>query len=99
MPNLKKARLYALAAIIVGLTLIMVPLVALAEIGRQGTLGLVQIIPRTFKQVEGGNSDIPSVTQLDVETLGACFAIALIGYVFLRRSSHRERVFHGPYPY
>lgn len=92
---MKKTPLYAIAAIIVGLTLVLVPLVALAEIRKQDNLGLIQTIPKTFIQVEGGNSDIPSVSQADVETLGACFAIALIGYFFFRKSSHRERVFPG----
>lgn len=95
---LRKTIVYSLTAVALGLTLILLPLLALSEISPERDLSLAEAVPSKLKQVEHVTSD-GSQSSREVETLGISFLIAFAVYGFLRTiRSRNERRVYSPYP-
>jgi hypothetical protein len=82
---LKRILIYSALAVILGLVLVLVPLVTLAEIGIQDNYGMPEALYMKLKEVEGARSNMPRFSESDVEVLGMCFVLALAAYVLSRR--------------
>lgn len=96
---MKRALVYSALAIILGLTIVLAPLIALAQIKKQDSYRLPETLSKQFREVEGSPSDASKSTS-EVESLGACFAIALVAYVFFRgKRPEREYRIIGKIPY
>lgn len=96
--QLKKAIVYSAIAIMVGIAVIMLPLLALSETSREANLGLAESVPSKLRQVEQTPSN-GSQPSREIETLGISFLIAFAAYGFLRiRRSGSERRVYRPLP-
>ena len=97
---LKQVLVYSVLAVVLGLALVLVPLVTLAEIGTQNRSGLPEALSLKFREVESSPSNEPKVSESDVEVLGLCFVLALVTYVLSRRkTSERKHRLIGRSPY
>jgi hypothetical protein len=96
---LRRTLVYSILAIALGLTLVLVPLMALAQIRTQDSSRLPESLPREFREIESPPSEKPRNAS-EVETLGVCFVIALVAYVFFRgRRPERGYKIIGNIPY
>jgi hypothetical protein len=81
---LRKALVYSVFAILLGLLLVLVPLVTLAGIGAQDNYKPNELFSERLEQLDGRTSNNRSSTS-DVESLALSFIIVLAAFVFLRR--------------
>ena len=91
---MKKISLYLLVAVILGLSLTLVPLATIKAENGYNT------IQQRLKTLEGYDSGATTYSAPDVEVLAISFVIALIAYLLFKHSSprrHREWVW--PYPF
>lgn len=97
---MKQVLVYSVLAVVLGLGLVLVPLVTLAEIGTHNRPGLPEALSLKFREVEGSSSDGPRVSESDVGILGLCFVLALVAYMLSRRkTSERKYRLIGRNPY
>jgi hypothetical protein len=82
--TLRKALIYSVFAVFVGLLLVLVPLVTLAGIGSQDNYKPNELFSERLEQLDGRTPDNRSSTS-DVESLALSFIIVLAAFVFLRR--------------
>jgi len=94
--RLRKTLIYSALAIILGLALVLLPLFTVAELRSQYEKQPQPSLAQRFKYIESPPPDSARFSS-DVEVLSACFAIALVAYVFFRgKRSHREdRTLHS----
>jgi len=87
----KKILVYSAVAVVLGLTLVLVPLIALAGIEAENN-----VMDRSFcqqlEQLEGTHGlDAPKCSDSDVKILAFSFVIALVAYMLFRhRISHHD---------
>lgn len=81
---LRKALIYSVFAVLLGLLLVLVPLVTLAEVGAQDHYKPNELFSERLEQLDGRTPDNRSSTS-DVESLALSFIIVLVAFVFLRR--------------
>jgi hypothetical protein len=81
---LRKALIYSVFAVLLGLLLVLVPLVTLAGIGAQDHYKPNELFSERLEQLDGRTPDNRSSTS-DVESLALSFIIVLAAFVFLRR--------------
>ncbi len=81
---LRKALIYSVFAVLLGLLVVLVPLVTLAEIGAQDHHKPNELFSERLEQLDGRTPDNRSSTS-DVESLALSFIIVLAAFVFLRR--------------
>ncbi len=91
---MKKIPLYLLVAVILGLSLTLVPLATIkAENGYSA-------IQQRLKTLEGYDSGATTYSGSDVEILAISFVIALVAYLLFKHSSpRRNREWVRPYPF
>jgi hypothetical protein len=90
--RMKKTLLYIAIAVILGLSLTIVPLITLAEIKTGDTYVMPQSLSGQLEKLEGSHANMTSSNATDVEVLGVSFVIALVVYVvFKPRRPHRDR--------
>jgi hypothetical protein len=89
--GLRKTLIYSTLAVVLGLALVLLPLFTVAELRSQyESQPQPPSLAQRFKYVESPPPDSARFSS-DVEVLGACFAIALVAYVFFRgKRSRRE---------
>ena len=87
--TLKKILLYSVVAVVLGLSLTIVPLITLAEFRTENhydTPLYAKAFSEGMKNLEGAHGlDKPAYSIADFEALGVCFAIALVVYLLFRR--------------
>src|SRR4030042_1894607 len=97
--RLRKTLVYSSLAIVLGLALVLLPLFTVAELKSQYESQPQPSLAQRLRYLE---SPPPDSTQFssDMEVLSACFAIALVAYVFFRgkRSRREDRVLR-PVPF
>lgn len=98
---MKKILLYSTVAVVLGLLLTLVPLIALAEIRAENHYGRLCAFLEQMEKPEGTHGLSGSkFSAADLEVFAISFAIALVVYVlFKRRIPHRRYRWIGPYPY
>jgi len=95
---MRKAVIYSIIGLILGLSVIMAPILALAEIRRQNSSMAQNSFSEKF--IEGPASDLPKFSPSDIWFLSICFIIALVAYVlFKSRLPEREHRMVGHIPY
>jgi branched-subunit amino acid ABC-type transport system permease component len=96
---LKKTSLYLLVAVLLGLSLILVPLATIKA--ENGYKAIPQSIQQRLKTLEGTyDSGATTYSGSDVEILAISFVIALVAYLMFKHASpHREREWVRPYPF
>lgn len=83
---MKKGLLYLLASVGLGLTITLVPLVALTELGAENYFSSRSLFSEGLRQLEGTYSlEAPTPSLSDFEILAASLAVALVVYFFARR--------------
>ena len=96
--TLKKIPLYLLVAVILGLSLTLVPLVTINA--ENGYNAIPQSIQQRLKTLEGYDSGATTYSDSDVKIFAISFAIALIAYLLFKHSSpRRDREWVKPYPF
>ena len=96
--QLKKAIAYSVIAVMIGIAVIMLPLLALSATSPEQNNSLAESVPSKLRQVEHTPSD-GSQSSKEVETLGVSFLIAFAAYGFLRaRHPRSERRVYSPLP-
>ena len=95
---MKKIPLYLLVAVILGLSLTLVPLATIKA--ENGYIAIPESIQQRLKTLEGYGSGATTYSDSDVEVLAISFVIALVAYLlFKHRSSRRDREWIRPYPF
>ena len=95
---LRKAIIYSVLAVALGLALVLLPLLALSEINPENHLSLSEAVPSKLRQMENVNAN-GSPSSREIQTLGISFLIAFATYGFLRtRRSRSERKVYRPLP-
>jgi ABC-type dipeptide/oligopeptide/nickel transport system permease component len=100
--TLKKILLYSAVAVVLGLSLILVPLITLVEIrAENGYLAGTRSLPEQLEELEGTHGlDTPEYSTYDVKILAFSFVIALVAYMlFKRRTSRQDYLWSGRSPY
>ena len=99
---MKKIFTYAFAAIALGLTIILVPLIAGAEMRNDSQLGFPASLSEGFRKLEGpsAQADLPRFSATDIEAISICFVFALVLYMWAKsKQPHREYRWTGYVPY
>jgi branched-subunit amino acid ABC-type transport system permease component len=94
---LKKIPLYLTVAVILGLSLILIPLATIKA--ENGYNAIPESIQQRLKALEGTyDSGATTYSGYDVEILAISFAIALVAYLLFKHSSpRREHEWTKPY--
>jgi len=97
----KKILVYSAVAVVLGLTLTLVPLIALAGIKAENHYVMGRSFSQQLEQLEGTHGlDAPKCTNSDVKILAFSFVIALVAYaLFKRRTSHHDYRWGRPFLY
>jgi len=97
----KKILVYSAVAVVLGLTLTLVPLIALAGIKAENHYVMSRSLSQQLEQLEGTHGlDAPKCTNSDVKILAFSFVIALVVYMlFKRRTSHHDYRWGRPFLY
>ena len=99
---MKKIFTYAFAAIALGLTIILAPLIAGAEMRNDSQLGFPASLSEGFRKLEGpsAQADLPRFSASDIEAISICFVFALVLYMWAKsKQPHREYRWTGYVPY
>lgn len=96
---MKKIPLYFLVAVILGLSLTLVPLATIKA--ENGYNAIPQSIQERLKTLEGTyDSGATTYSGSDVEILAISFVIALVAYLLFKHiSPHHDHEWIRPYPY
>ncbi len=95
-----KAIYYSIAAVIVGLALVWVPLVTFGEIKSQNYAGLNRLFPEQLEELQEPHSNAKDYSESDVEVLSVWFMVALGAYLLLKsKMSKYENAKLWPYLY
>ena len=95
---MKKTPPYLLVAVILGLSLTLVPLATIKA--ENGYNAIPQSIQQRLKTLEGYDSGATAYSGSDVEILAISFVIALVAYLLFKHSSpRRDREWIKPYPF
>lgn len=91
--RLRRAWIYSILAIIVGLLLILVPLITLASVKAENHIAILE-------SLDGSSSDKSKSGTSEVESLALSFVIAVVAFMFLRRRRPQsEHTVLGQRPY
>jgi hypothetical protein len=94
--RLRKTLVYSSLALVLGLALVLLPLFTVAELKSQYENLPQPSLAQRLRYLESP----PPYNTSDVEVLSACFAIALVAYVFFRgKRSRREDGVLRPVPF
>jgi len=97
---LKKLLIYSVAAVALGLSLTLIPLITLAEIKAENRGTMLYSISKQVEELEGPHADIQKPPGMDFEILTISFVIALVAYaLFKRRRPYHDYRWIGPYLY
>ena len=99
--KLKKILLYVVIALVLGVTITLVPLVTRAEIGNT-QIWSTQSVSQALRDLDGSSSSVspPKFSASDLEILASCFVVALILYLWVRsKRPDREQRWIGYVPY
>jgi hypothetical protein len=100
---LKKILVYSVVAVVLGLTLTLVPLFTLAEIRAKNDYATGQplLLPERMETLEGTYGlDEPKYTFADIDVFAISFVIALVVYVlFKRKLPDRDYQRFRPHPF
>jgi len=96
---LKKTLLYTAVAVVLGLSMTLIPLVTLAELKPENHYATPHSFSRALEGLEGSHVNTQTSSSADVEVLAVSFAVAFAVYVlFKRRRPHQEhRWFRFPF--
>ena len=95
---MRRSMIYSIIGLVLGLSVIMVPILALAEIRRQDSPMASNSFSEKF--IEGPDSNAPTFSSSDIWFLSICFVVALVAYVLFRsRLPEREHRMVGHIPY
>ena len=95
---MRKSLIYSIIGLILGLSVIMIPILALAEIRRQDSPMTSNSFSEKF--IEGPDSNAPTFSSSDIWFLSICFVVALVAYMLFRsRLPEREHRMVGHIPY
>ena len=95
---MRRSMIYSIIGLVLGLSVIMVPILALAEIRRQDSPMTSNSFSEKF--IEGPDSNAPTFSSSDIWFLSICFVIALVAYTLFRsRLPEREHRMVGHVPY
>ena len=95
---MRKSLIYSIIGLVLGLSVVMVPILALAEIKRQDSSMTTDSFSEKF--TEGPDSNAPTFSSSDIWFLSICFVVALVAYVVFRsRLPEREHRMVGHIPY
>ncbi|MBS7632331.1 hypothetical protein KEJ15_01745 [Candidatus Bathyarchaeota archaeon] len=90
---------YVVLAMVLGVSIVLVPLVALAQLRADEALSFASL-PRQMTLLEGTRSTAYDGRYSDVEALSFSFFVAAIVYLlFKRKTPRRNYRFTGPYPF
>ena len=95
---MRRSMIYSIIGLVLGLSVIMVPILALAEIRRQDSPMTSNSFSEKF--IEGPDSNAITFSSSDIWFLSICFVVALVAYMLFRsRLPEREHrmVGHAPY--
>jgi hypothetical protein len=88
---LKKMLLYFVAAILAGLSLMLIPLIASAEIAARSNYVLMPEYASVHLRQTGGNYDLSSERySINTEIFVLSFAIALVAFLLVRRRTPHD---------
>ena len=95
---MKKILVYSVVAVVLGLSLMLVPLITLAE--KTGNHYLMpHSLSEQLEKIEGASAD-PKYSMSDVKILGFSFLVASVMYLlFRRKTSHPDYGWSGRGPY
>jgi hypothetical protein len=98
--TVKKILVYSAVAVVLGLTLTLVPLIALAGIKAENNV-MCRSLSQQLEQLDGTHGlDAPKFTNSDVKILAFSFVIALVVYmVFKHGISHHHYRWGRPFLY
>ena len=85
MGSMKKTLLYLTAAVILGLLMILVPLVTLAQTKPDTQYMLPESLSRSLRDLEGTRQESTLPPGSDIEILAVSFVFALIAYLLYKR--------------
>jgi hypothetical protein len=95
---MRRSMIYSIIGLVLGLSVIMVPILALAEIRRQDSPMTSNSFSEKF--IEGPDSNAPTFSSSDIWFLSICFVVALVAYMLFRsRMPEREHRMVGHIPY
>jgi Mn2+/Fe2+ NRAMP family transporter len=99
--TVKKILVYSVVALVLGLTLVLIPLIALAGIKAENDYAMGRSLFQQLEQLEGTHDlDAPKFTTSDVKILAFAFVIALVVYmVFKHGISHHDYRWGRPFLY
>jgi branched-subunit amino acid ABC-type transport system permease component len=89
---LRKILLYSVVAVVLGLLLILIPLITLADIRTEkdfqyGPPSYLESLPEQLRKLEGASNGLnkPAYSTADLQILVISFAIALVVYLLFKR--------------
>jgi hypothetical protein len=95
---MRKSLIHSIIGLVLGLSIIAVPILALAEIRRQDSPMTSNNFSEKF--IEGPDSNAPTFSSSDIWFLPIRFVVALVAYlVFRSRFPEREHRMVGHIPY
>lgn len=99
--TLKKILVYFAVAVVLGLFLMLVPLITIAEIRVENDHAIPRSLWAGLEKLEGDyDLDASKYSDIDLEIFAISFVVALVVYVlFKRRLPHHEYRGLAPYPY
>lgn len=96
MEKLNKTLLYSFVAVVLGLTLMLIPLITMTEVKANSYYHpMPDYLSRQLEQIEGTYS-----SDIDFRIFAVSFAIALVVYLFVKhKMANRDYGWIGPYLY
>jgi hypothetical protein len=86
---LKRTQAYSVAAVVLGLILVLVPIVALSQINQASNGALTQSAREGLKELEGSRVDNSSFASVEpsyeLQLLAVCFVVVFVVYVLVKR--------------
>lgn len=86
---MKRTQAYSVAAVVLGLILVLVPIVALSQINQASNGALTQSAREGLKELEGSRVDNSSFASVEpsyeLQLLAVCFVVVFVVYVLVKR--------------
>lgn len=86
---MKRKQAYSVAAVVLGLILVLVPIVALSQINQASNGALTQSAREGLKELEGSRVDNSSFASVEpsyeLQLLAVCFVVVFVVYVLVKR--------------
>jgi branched-subunit amino acid ABC-type transport system permease component len=97
--HLRKTLLYTAVAVVLGLSMTLIPLVTLAELKPENHYAMPHSFSRALEGLEGAHVNVQTSSTEDVEVLAVSFAVAFAVYVLFKRRRPRQEYAWFRFPF